>query len=156
MRGFRAFLLKIEEWSLILMLIALLTMVFLEVVLRYLSLPLFWTEEITRYLFIWIIMIGSIVGIEKKLHFKVELIVRAFPQHLQRAIGLFGQFAIISFLLIMGIFGMKIYPSMAGVVTPSLGLPQFLPFSVIPVASFLMLLHLSLEIIGGAASKGRN
>lgn len=127
MNGFRSFLLTIEEWSLILMLVVLLTMVFLEVVLRYLSLPLFWTEEITRYLFIWIIMIGSIVGIEKKLHFNVEFIVKYLPNGLQKVIAVFSNLVVIVFLLIMGIKGMAIYHSMAGVTTPSLGIPSSSP-----------------------------
>ena len=151
--GFRAFLLRLEEACLIVMMGLLLALVFAEVVLRYLHFPLFWTEELTRYLFIWIIMIGSIVAVDKKIHFNVEFIVKFFPRPFRKLLSLVENALIILFLVVLGYKGIGAYHSMSGVTTPSLSLPQFIPFSIIPVAAFFMLLHLALSFFESRTSK---
>ncbi|HRD75931.1 MAG TPA: TRAP transporter small permease [Hyphomicrobiaceae bacterium] len=47
----------------------------LQVVSRYVSwLPHFiWTEEMARFLFVWTIMIGAMVGVRESQHFEVDL-----------------------------------------------------------------------------------
>jgi TRAP-type C4-dicarboxylate transport system permease small subunit len=151
--GFRTFLLRLEETCLIVMMSFLLALVFGEVVLRYLHLPLFWTEELTRYLFIWIIMIGSIVAVDKKAHFNVELVVNYFPEPLRKLVSILENALTILFLILLGYKGIGAYHSMSGVTTPSLSLPQFIPFSIIPVAAFFMLLHLVLSFLGSRVTR---
>ncbi len=56
-------------------LLAVMTIViFLQIVLRLLGLPLSWTEEIGRYMFIWLIYIGCASAIRKRKHISVELL----------------------------------------------------------------------------------
>jgi TRAP-type C4-dicarboxylate transport system permease small subunit len=32
-----------------------------------------WTEEMSRFFFIWMVMIGSIIGVRERLHFDVDI-----------------------------------------------------------------------------------
>lgn len=44
--------------------------VLLQVVFRYaLNNPLHWTEEMARFLLIWIVLLGAAIGIKRKSHF---------------------------------------------------------------------------------------
>jgi hypothetical protein len=47
----------------------------LQIVSRYTSLipSYIWTEEMARFLFVWTIMIGAMVGVREALHFEVDV-----------------------------------------------------------------------------------
>jgi len=48
------------------------TTVFLQVLTRFvIQIPLAWTEEVSRYFFIWMVFLGSAVGIRKGLHYQI-------------------------------------------------------------------------------------
>jgi TRAP-type C4-dicarboxylate transport system permease small subunit len=39
-----------------------------------------WTEEMARFLFIWTIMIGAMIGVRERTHFEVDLLGRQKPK----------------------------------------------------------------------------
>ena len=58
-----------------------------------------WTEEMARFLFIWMIMIGAMVGVREGTHFEVDL----FPVLSPKAAAFFrliGSLAILGFALV--------------------------------------------------------
>lgn len=55
-------------------------LIFLQVLLRYvLNTPLAWTEEISRYLFIWMTFTAGYVGLRRGKHIGVEALQNALP-----------------------------------------------------------------------------
>jgi TRAP-type C4-dicarboxylate transport system permease small subunit len=53
-----------------------------------------WTEEMARFLFVWTIMIGSIVGVRESAHFDVDIWPRLSPRW-NAALRLFSRFCIL-------------------------------------------------------------
>ncbi|PTM39186.1 TRAP transporter small permease subunit [Bosea sp. 124] len=53
-----------------------------------------WTEEMARFLFVWTIMIGSIVGVRESAHFDVDLWPRLSPRG-NAALRLFARLCIL-------------------------------------------------------------
>lgn len=47
---------------------------FVPIIPRYI-----WTEEVARFAFIWVIMLGAIVAVREKTHFKVDLLPNLGP-----------------------------------------------------------------------------
>lgn len=64
------------EWILIGLLSVLIAFVALQVLSRQTSLiPTFlWTEEIARFCFVWMILVGSAVAVRENLHFDIDLL----------------------------------------------------------------------------------
>jgi TRAP-type C4-dicarboxylate transport system permease small subunit len=58
-----------------------------------------WTEEMARFLFIWMIMIGAMVGVREGTHFEVDLFP-VFSPKVAAAFRLIGSFAILVFALV--------------------------------------------------------
>jgi TRAP-type C4-dicarboxylate transport system permease small subunit len=58
-----------------------------------------WTEEMARFLFIWMIMIGAMVGVREGTHFEVDLFPVMSPR-ITAALRLVGSIAILVFALI--------------------------------------------------------
>jgi TRAP-type C4-dicarboxylate transport system permease small subunit len=58
-----------------------------------------WTEEMARFLFVWMIMIGAMLGIRESRHFEVDIWPRLAPRPLA-ALRLVSNLAVLVFALI--------------------------------------------------------
>jgi TRAP-type C4-dicarboxylate transport system permease small subunit len=65
---------------LVLLLLIFTVIVMMQVVARYiLHSPLTWSEQIARYLFIWMIMLGTPLAMHMKVHIAFDMILKRFP-----------------------------------------------------------------------------
>ena len=68
--------------------ILLLAVASLQVLSRYvLVAPLPWTEELARFLLVWVAFLGAASVTRRKLHIAVEFLSARFPPHLGRAVS---------------------------------------------------------------------
>jgi TRAP-type C4-dicarboxylate transport system permease small subunit len=58
-----------------------------------------WTEEMARFLFVWMIMIGAMLGVHEQRHFEVDIWPRLAPRP-QAALRLVANFAVLAFALV--------------------------------------------------------
>ena len=67
---------RLIKWLLTAMLVILTIPVFLQILSRYVGfIPRYiWTEEIARFAFIWVIMLGATVAVRDNTHFQVDLL----------------------------------------------------------------------------------
>ena len=119
--------------------------VIVEVIFRYLGFPLYWSEEIARYSFVWVILFGCIIGIEKNIHFKVDFFTQSLSKKIQKVIFYFSHFVTGVFLFFLAYKGIMLCINAQGVTSPALGIPQYYAYLAIPITSVLMLFHLSLQ-----------
>jgi TRAP-type C4-dicarboxylate transport system permease small subunit len=82
-RRFTAWYAAALSWLLAISVAILIVPVSLQIFSRYTALipSYIWTEEMARFLFIWMIMIGAMLGIREGTHFEVDL----WPQMSRRA-----------------------------------------------------------------------
>ena len=146
-------LLQLEIAVIIFLLLVTLTVVIIEVIFRYLGFPLYWSEEIARYSFVWLIMFGCIVGIEKKIHFQVDFFAKSLNKKLQKIIFYISNLITGVFLFFLAYKGVMLCINAQDVTSPALGFPQYYAYVVIPVVAVLMLFHLSVQVFEGI--KGR-
>ena len=66
---------RLLTWLLVATVAILIIPVSLQVLSRYTQLfPAYiWTEELSRFLFIWMVMIGAMIGIRERTHFEVDV-----------------------------------------------------------------------------------
>ncbi len=101
--------------------------VMLQVIFRYvLNNPLAWTEEMARFLLIWIVLLGAAIGIKRKSHFSLDIVTKKFSQTAQDRL----QFATDVFLFVL-IFDVMVYN---GVYLTNLTLRQISPALHIPMS----------------------
>jgi TRAP-type transport system small permease protein len=58
-----------------------------------------WTEEMARFLFIWMIMIGAMIGVRESTHFEVDLWPQLGPRG-EAAVKLAGSVCVLGFALV--------------------------------------------------------
>ena len=74
-----AAVMRLMEWTLIALLGGMAAMVFLNVVLRYgFNSGIVWSEEMSRYFFVWLTFIGAVLTFAEHGHIGVETLVRRF------------------------------------------------------------------------------
>jgi TRAP-type C4-dicarboxylate transport system permease small subunit len=66
---------RILTWLMVATVAILIVPVTLQIISRYTALipPWIWTEELSRFLFIWMVMLGAMIGIREHTHFEVDL-----------------------------------------------------------------------------------
>jgi len=89
------------NWLLVLSVAIIIFPVTMQIVSRWTdALPHYiWTEEMARFLFIWMIMIGATVGVREGTHFDVDLFP-PLPARVNAALRLIGAAAILVFSLV--------------------------------------------------------
>ena len=78
------------KWALTLLMLALIVPVTIQILARFVdSIPRYiWTEELARFCFIWIILVGSMLAMRDNEHFSVDLLPAAKSQ-IGKAISVF-------------------------------------------------------------------
>jgi TRAP-type C4-dicarboxylate transport system permease small subunit len=139
---------KIEENLLYASLIFTVTVIFIQVVMRYVfSNSLSWSEEAARYVFIWQTWVGASYAVRRERHLRVEALVGRFHGVARKAIELL----VLALWIIFGCF--LIYKGyeltkliyMRGQVSAALGISMAIPYAAIPVGSFFMTSRLVLR-----------
>ena len=75
-RQFTAFYAALLSWLVVFSVAILVIPVSLQIFSRYTALipSYIWTEEMARFLFIWTIMIGAMIGVRESTHFEVDVL----------------------------------------------------------------------------------
>lgn len=61
--------------------------VLLNVILRYVfNSGLTWSEEVSRYFFVWLVFLGAVSALKDKMHLGVDLVVKALPKRMQKVV----------------------------------------------------------------------
>lgn len=79
------------RWALVLIIAAMTILITLNVILRYgFNSNLTMTEEVGRYLFVWMTFLGAISAFFRGRHVRVDSIVKCWPPALQRLASILG------------------------------------------------------------------
>ena len=70
--------------------------------------PLRWTEELARYLMIWLVLMASAIAMRNRSHLQVDVLTSALPQKPKRILTAIVDLLTIVFLCIMTYFGFKV------------------------------------------------
>ncbi len=108
-----------------------------------LKLTVSWTEEVARYLMIWICMIGSTIALKEGTHVAVNLFIQKFNKRNRNVIVFINNVLIFAFLIIPAFWGIQLCFSQMGQTSPALRISMFWPFLAVPVGSIIMILHIA-------------
>jgi TRAP-type C4-dicarboxylate transport system permease small subunit len=102
---------------------------------------IFWSDELARFLLVWIAFLGMSVGVRRGAHPGVDSLVRALPPTWARCASLAAIGGCTLFFLVMVGYGTLLVLRTWGQVSPSLGLRMGVPYLAVPTAGLLMGLH---------------
>ena len=102
---------------------------------------IFWSDELARFLLIWVSFLGISVGVRRSAHPGVDTLVRALPSRWARPALLAALFLALLFFGVMVWYGAALVARTWPQRSTSLGLRMGIPYLAVPVAGGLMALH---------------
>ncbi len=135
----KSFLLKFEENLAACFMGALLVTLFLQVFTRYvLNDPLSWTEEVARYVYVYIVFLGSSAAISDRTHVGIDFIVKTLPPRAQWVIAFLVNLAILFVLANLVWWGYRAAVRQLNLPLVVLNVPYTWVYAIIPITAALM------------------
>ena len=103
-----------------------------------------WSEEISRYMFLWVICLSTSYAAKEGIHIRIDLLTALWPERMKKHIEKLGLVANIAFSLAITYYGthyaMTVYGQ--GQSGPGTFIPLWTIFSAIPLGYGLMSIRL--------------
>ena len=115
---------------------------FSQVVARYVfEAPLSWSEELARFLLLWLAMLSSAYAFKIKSHFALQFVTKIVPNKIQKLISVLVPLLVIFFLSGFVFYSIKFVLGVKGHLAPALQIPMEIPYSSSIAGSSLMLYY---------------
>ncbi len=130
--------------------VALVGISFAQIIFRYaLVRPLFWADELSRYLFVWIAFVGAGVAMGANLHYGFDYLTEKCRPRAKEAIRFVVNFGAATFVAVCLVAGIYVTFLIAVQKSPSLQISMSWVYAALPMGSLLILLHIFDQAIFG-------
>jgi len=147
---------RLAEWVMGVMLAAMTLLVGVQIAGRFVfSYSIFWSDELARFLLIWISFLGISIGARRAAHPGVDSLVRALPVRWARAASRLVVLLSLVFFAIMVAYGGALVWRTWPQHSTSLGIRMSFPYLAVPIAGLLMTLHTLAAGLRGGSIEGR-
>jgi len=140
---------KAVRYALIVMMAVMTMTIIIQVFLRYLfSFSLSWSEEVARYLMIWVAFLGASLALKQGLHLGVEIVISRINRDARKGILLLSQISIFIFLIYLTVGGTKLAWAVRDQSAPALLFSMSFAYLSAPVGGVFMAIqsfHLLIE-----------
>ena len=120
--------------------------IFAQVVTRYvLHVSLSWSEELARYLLMWLAMLSAAYGFKVKAHFALVFLVKRFPAGARNVVSAAVSFLVCALLCVFVLKAVEITWSVREQVGPATGLSKAVPYASGVAGGLLMLYYVALN-----------
>lgn len=129
------------ELTICIILMSLMTLlIFVQVIMRYIMHnSLTWSEELARYLFIWLIYIGISYGAKIMKHIKIEAALGLFPKAVRSYVVIIGDILFLGFALFIAYTAYTLVVKQIGLgqQSPAIHMPMWIIYAA-PMVGFAL------------------
>ncbi|MCC8189927.1 MAG: TRAP transporter small permease [Planctomycetes bacterium] len=129
---------KLEMTICIVLMSSMSVLLAVQVFFRYiLKNSLSWSEELARYIFIWLIYLGISYGAKIMKHIRIDAALGLFPARLRPLVALIGDVIFLGFALYIAYSGWNMVQRQMrlGQTSPAMGIPMWLVYAA-PMVGF--------------------
>ena len=140
---FRTVLSHPVEVILCCILITLVVVIFSQVISRYvLHVSLSWSEEVARFLLVWLAMLSAAYGFKVRTHFALTIVVDRFNPKMARIVGVLVTAAMCGLVGVFTYYAYLVTQNAMGRVSPATQISMAVPYSATVVGGVLMLYYI--------------
>ncbi|MDO5519337.1 MAG: TRAP transporter small permease [bacterium] len=104
--------------------------------------PSKYTEELLRYMLIWVTMLGVPYAYGKNRHLSINLMVKKFTPKNELRMKLFIELLVMALsIFVMIIGGIKVTLNSAGQISPAIQIPMQIYYICVPICGILMVIY---------------
>ena len=141
MKSVLTFLDEKLEMSICIVLMSTLTVVLgVQVFFRYvMGASLSWSEELARYMFVWLVYLGIPYGCKVMRHIKIDAGLYLFPKAIRRHVVILGDIIFLCFAIAIVYYawGLEMKQIKFGQLSPAMQIPMWIPYGAPLVGFFL-------------------
>ncbi len=128
-----------------------------QVFFRYaLNSSLFWSEELARFMLVWLTFLGASAAYRRGVHPGVDVLYRRMPPWLKRTSAVLIHLVSIGLFCVMIFYGYQFAHFVRFQISPALYLPKWIVFSIIPVSGGILTLHGLAFLLGELTGEARD
>lgn len=143
---------RAEVWMLGALVAGMTITTFLQVVCRYVfNSPLVWSEELARYLFVWIALVGAGAAVRTGGHFGLDLLYRNLPPTVRPWVAGLVSLIVAAFAAILLVQGLRETAQASVQWASSLPFRMHWAYAAIPCGAALMLWHVAARWVAAGA-----
>lgn len=117
-------------------------LVAVQVFCRYvLNASLFWSEELARYMLVWLSFFGATVAYYRNLHPGVDALFSRLSTGHQNVLRLLVHVIAAALAVVMIVSGSQFAWFVRSQISPALSIPKWIILAVIPISGTILLLH---------------
>ncbi|WP_152658144.1 TRAP transporter small permease [Oceanobacillus sp. CFH 90083] len=126
---------------------ALLLVVIIQILSRYFPYDFIWTEELSRYLFVYSIVTAAPLALRKQEFIRVDMLIEALPKHVQRVYESVISTLILVFSVVLFVYGIQLMNLGADFYAPTLGFPMAYAYAAVPLLAILLFIYSIVYIV---------
>lgn len=140
---FERVMVAVNRWIVIAMMAVMATLVFMNVVSRYIfNHSIIWAEEVSQYLMIWVAFLGAGLALRQGRHVAIEILQDRLPSTARRMTRHLVALLLIVFMGVLIVLGFQFARFAWDQETPVLNIPLGIPYMAVPIGALLLLIHL--------------
>lgn len=117
-------------------------LVAMQVFFRYvLNQSLFWSEELARYMLVWLTFLGTSAAYYRKANPGVDFLYARVGRRFRKSADVLIHCVSIGLFTVMIVFGTQFAFFVRQQISPALNLPKWLIISIIPASGLILMLH---------------
>lgn len=129
---------KITMYFLAIAMALMTVVVFAQVVARLTSGSIKWSEELARYLMIYLTYVGASIGVKQKSHIAIEFVVSKFPRRVQDVVEIIANALCLACCAVILIYGMRLVDITMMQKTPAMRIPMGVAYFSMVLGGALM------------------
>ena len=146
---------KILDYFAIVLFTLVFVVVLLQVYMRYVfNRPLVWSEELARYLFMWVSLIGWVFAVRSGTHIRISIVADKLPLRVRKFLDIINFVLTLVFSGVMLWYGVVLMKSNMDVPTITLFFTYAAVYAAVPFSMTFLIFYSVLRLISGAGSGG--
>ncbi len=112
-----------------------------------------WSEELARFLLIWISFLGAALAVYRDAHIGISVVFDRLPPLFQHWVERIVNVIILLFLGAILVHGIKFLPDVSLRTAPTLQVRMTIPYLILPISSAIMMFQLLVKMIAGPGTQ---
>ncbi len=145
--------LKLCEWVVVAASAVMIAVTLTQVVFRYVfQAPITWSEELARYMFVYIVYLAAPIALHRGLHIGVDNITVHLSRRVQRVLEVLNDLVALALVLVIAYASIEVIQANQLQFSPALNLRMSVVYLAIPLCMLVMAIVLVTKVVRGGVT----
>lgn len=134
------------EYSKVVLLVIVLIVSAQVICRKFLGFSIYWSDEVSLLLMVWMAFISMAIGVEKKLHIAIAMFFNKFPAPVRKILSLINQAVTVLFGVVLIVYGIGLIRSTSASTLAATQWPASTMYLMIPVSGVFICYYALIDL----------